>query len=108
MGAPPWQSGKSSVHSALQGHVAGATYSTHQPYCGGIPHTKQRSIGMDVTSGLIFLKQKKEDDCQWTLAQGETSSTTKKGEKYIKEKLLISSLTKEFEKLMPAVVTSIL
>ena len=33
------------------------TYSTHQPCFGGIPHTKWRKAGTDVSSGLIFLKQ---------------------------------------------------
>ena len=28
------------------------TYSTHQPCCGGIPHTKWRKIGADISSGL--------------------------------------------------------
>ena len=31
------------------------TYSTHQPCCGGIPHTKQRKTGTDVSSGPLFL-----------------------------------------------------
>ena len=30
------------------------TYSTHQPRCGGIRHTKWRTIGTDVSSGQIF------------------------------------------------------
>ena len=30
-----------------------------QPCCGSIPHTKQRKIGTDVSSGPIFLKKKK-------------------------------------------------
>ena len=37
------------------------TYFTHQPCCGGIPHTKQRKAGMNVSSGLAFLKQKKKE-----------------------------------------------
>ena len=34
-------------------------------------------IGTDVSSGLIFLKQKKEEDCEQILAQGKSSSTKK-------------------------------
>ena len=35
------------------------TYSTEQPHCGNVPHTKkQRKIGTDLSSGLIFLKRK--------------------------------------------------
>ena len=30
-----------------------------KPCCGGIPHTKQRKICTDVTSGTIFLKPKR-------------------------------------------------
>ena len=43
-------------------------YSTHQPCSGGIPHTKWRNIGTDISSRLIFLKQKR-----WVLAMGVSS-----------------------------------
>ena len=42
---------------------------------------KQRKIGIDVTSGPIFLKQK-EEDWQWMLAQGQSSSPKKKNLPY--------------------------
>ena len=32
-----------------------------KPCCGGVPHTKQRKIGSDVSSVTMFLKQKEED-----------------------------------------------
>ena len=32
-----------------------------KPCCGSNPHTKQRTIGTDVSSGTIFLKPKEED-----------------------------------------------
>ena len=35
------------------------TYTTHQPCCGGDPHIKWRKIGTDVSSELIFFKQRK-------------------------------------------------
>ena len=44
-----------------------------KPCCGGIPHTKQRKIGTDVSSGTISLKHK-EEDWQWMLAQCQPSS----------------------------------
>ena len=37
-------------------------------------HIQSRKIGIDVSSGLIFVKQKKEEDWQRMLAQGEPSS----------------------------------
>ena len=43
-------------------------------------YKKERNIGTDVSSGLIFLKEKEEEDWQWMLAQGESSSHTKKVE----------------------------
>ena len=46
------------------------TYTTHQPRCGGNPHIKWRKFGTDVSSALIFLKQKEEDDWQQMLAHG--------------------------------------
>ena len=48
--------------SAAQVHRLGSqvwTYTTHQPCCGGIPHTKQRKTGTDVSSEQIFLREKK-------------------------------------------------
>ena len=33
-----------------------------KPCCGGVPRTKQRKIGPDVTSGTIFLTKKKEEE----------------------------------------------
>ena len=53
----------SSGHSTLAGQVhkfgfEARTYTTHQPCCGGNPHIKWRNTGRDVSSGLIFLKQK--------------------------------------------------
>ena len=56
------------------------TYSTHQPRCGGIAHTKQRKTSTDVSSGTLFLKQE-EEDWQRMLAQGDFSSSknTKRG-----------------------------
>ena len=35
------------------------TYSTCQPCCGGILCTKQKKMGTDVSSGLIFLELKR-------------------------------------------------
>ena len=46
-------------------------HTTHKPCCGGIPHTKQRRTGTDVSSGTVFLK---EEDWQQMLAQGQSSS----------------------------------
>ena len=37
------------------------TYTTHQPCFGSDPHIKQRKIGTDISSELIFLKQKKDN-----------------------------------------------
>ena len=31
----------------------------HQPCCGGNPHIKERKVGTDVSSGLIFLSKNK-------------------------------------------------
>ena len=45
--------------------------------CGSDPHIKRRKNGTDVSSGLIFHKQIKEEDWQQKLAQG-TSSLGKK------------------------------
>ena len=56
----------------------GRTYSTHQPCCGGIPHTKWGKIGTDVRLRAHLPqtkeREKKEEDWQWMLAQGESSS----------------------------------
>ena len=51
---------ESSAGSALAARVQ--MYSTHQPCCGGISHTKWRNIGTDVSSGWMFFKytQKRE------------------------------------------------
>ena len=46
------------------------TYTTGHSCCGGNPHIKWRKIGTDVSSGLIFLKQKKEENWEQMLAQG--------------------------------------
>ena len=43
----------------------------------GVPHTKWRKMGTDVSSGQIFLKQK-EEEWQQMLAQGESSSAKKR------------------------------
>ena len=51
-----------------------------KPCFGGIPHTKQRRIGRDVSSAAIFLKQK-EEDWQQMLAQGQSSSPKNKERK---------------------------
>ena len=37
-------------------------YTTHQPCCGGVPHTKYRKIGMDDSSATVFLTKKKEKE----------------------------------------------
>ena len=34
-------------------------HTTHQAQCGGIPFTKQKKSGTDVSSGTIFLTKKK-------------------------------------------------
>ena len=47
-----------------------------RPRYGSVPHTKQRKIGIDVSSGTIFLRQKEEDG-QQMLAQGQSSSHKK-------------------------------
>ena len=47
------------------------------PCCGSIPHTNQRKIGTDVAPGTIFLRQKQED-WQWMLVQGQSSSPKKR------------------------------
>ena len=49
---------------SLQIQVPSQTYSPHQPCCAGIPRTKWRKTGTDVSSGLILLKQKKHSS--WT------------------------------------------
>ena len=62
--AAPWPSGWSSARSISAAPVRrfGSwmhTYATHQPFRGGIPHTKQRKTGTDVSSGQIILTKKK-------------------------------------------------
>ena len=51
------------AHSASVAWVNGfgsqaQTYTIHQLCCGGDSHIKGRKIGTDVSSGLIFLKEK--------------------------------------------------
>ena len=48
-----------------------------KPCCGSIPHEIERKIGTDVGSATISLKQKKEEDWQQILAQGQSSSPKK-------------------------------
>ena len=48
-----------SVAQVLRFGSQAETYSTHQPCCGGVPHTKWRKIGTDVSSGPIFLNNSK-------------------------------------------------
>ena len=55
------------------------------PCCGSDPHTKWRKMGTDVSSGIIFLKQK-EEDWQQMLGQGQSSSPRKKRKKDEKDK----------------------
>ena len=55
---------------SIQKFLPGASW---WPCYGSIAHTKWRSIGMDVSSVTIFLKQK-EKDRQQMLAQGQSSS----------------------------------
>ena len=43
-----------------------------KPYCGGIPHKKQRKIGIDGSSATILLKEK-EEYWQQMLAWGQSS-----------------------------------
>ena len=54
-------------------------HTTHQVMLWQHPtYKKWRKIGTDVSSGLIFLKQKKEkEDWQWRLAKGKFSSPKK-------------------------------
>ena len=47
-----------------------------KPCCGSVPHTKWRMIGTDVSSGTIFLRQK-EENWQWILVWGQSSSPCK-------------------------------
>ena len=51
-----------------------------KPCCGGVTYTKKWKTGTDVSSGIIFLKQK-EEDWQQMLAQGQSSSGKKKTRK---------------------------
>ena len=57
--------------------IAGAQGQTYipliKPCCDNVPHTKQKKTGTDVSSAIIFLKQK-EEDWQQVLAQGQSSS----------------------------------
>ena len=61
----------SSAHFTSVAQVCGfrsqvQAYTTHWPCCGSIPHTKkQRKIGTDVSSGLVFLKLKKRTGPAW-------------------------------------------
>ena len=58
--------------SAAQVHWVGSRVRTHAPLVNhavaGVPHTKQRKMGTDVSSGPVFLS-KKEEDGQQVLAQ---------------------------------------
>ena len=61
-GAGPMVYWLSSVCSISAAWVHGSrsqmqTYTTHQPCCGGVPHTKQRRIGTDVSSGRTLLSK---------------------------------------------------
>src|SRR3712207_8551795 len=44
-----------------------------KPCCGGVPQTKWRKVGTDVTSGTILLKQKEEDWQQMLRSEEHTS-----------------------------------
>ena len=60
-----WPSGEISVCSALVTWVLRFrsqvwTDPTHQPCCGGVPHTKWRKTVTDASSGLVFLTKKKD------------------------------------------------
>ena len=60
IGAGPGPRGWSSPPAAPVAPVCGfGSLSTHQPHCGGIPHTKWRRTGTDVSSGPICFKQKR-------------------------------------------------
>ena len=85
LGVALWPTGQSSVHSLWQPRVPSfrsrvQTHSTHQPPCGGIPYTKWRKIGTDVSSGLIFLKQrgKKRGGLATDISSGRILLTKKK------------------------------
>ena len=74
-----------------------------KPCCGGIPHTKQRKISTDVSSGTIFLKQK-EEGWQQMLAQGQFSSPNKRK---ISSLNLLSSTTFIFQVFLFSVNTQV-
>ena len=50
-----------------------------KPCCGSVPHTKQRKIGTDVSSGPIFLTKKKKEKKDRRGLSEEAAVTLKSG-----------------------------
>ena len=62
----------------LQVQIPGTDQHHSSSHTVAVSHIKQSKIGTDISSVMIFLKQK-EEDWQQMLAQGQSSSHTKKG-----------------------------